>query len=94
MSETPVRLSDLASMLMAMEADCSLTWCDTCGAWMEHDDEALARTEDYTGCWKIATGRTRDNHLCRSWRGTLIDEVRLWGKSRAPTAKGESDAQP
>lgn len=72
-----VSAEDLQSMLDAMEADDSLYWCEVCGAWLKCDDEALATTEDFTGCWKAATGDSRYDHLCRSQRGALIDEVRL-----------------
>ncbi|TPK59011.1 MULTISPECIES: hypothetical protein [unclassified Mesorhizobium] len=72
-----IRASDLRSMLTAMEADDSLRWCDTCGAWLECDDEALALTEDFTGCWKAATCNPKWDHLCRSHRGTMIDELKM-----------------
>jgi hypothetical protein len=74
--EIAVRAEDLQSMLTAMEADDTVRWCEICGAWLAYDDEALATTEYFTGCWKAATGDSRYDHLCRSWRGTMIDEVR------------------
>lgn len=72
-----VSAETLASMLLSMEADDTLTWCETCGAWLEIDDEARATAGDYTGCWKIATDDPRWDHLCRSDRGAMINEVKL-----------------
>lgn len=82
--EIAVRAADLRSMLNAMEADETLHWCETCGAWIEIDNPALATAEDFTGCWKIATvGHPDWNHLCVSWRGALIDELKLHEKEAA-----------
>ncbi len=75
-----VPIDALRSMLTAMEADDSLRWCETCGAWLAIDDEALAITEDFTGCWKAATRDPRWDHLCRSERGALIDELKMLEK--------------
>lgn len=72
-----VRASDLRSMLTAMEACTDLVWCETCGAWLDYDDEARASTGDFTGCWKAATRNPAWDHLCRSHRGTMIDELKL-----------------
>lgn len=57
--------------------DDTLVICETCGAWLDISDPATATTADYTGCWKMATGRDRDSHLCRSSRGVTIEECRL-----------------
>ena len=69
--------SEFLLMLESMESDGGLVWCEVCGAWLRHDDEALATTEDLTACWKAATGRRQDDHLCRSYRGALIDEAKM-----------------
>lgn len=87
MVQISVRADDLDSMLKAMEADGNLVWCETCGAWLDYDDEALASTEDFTGCWKVATGDSRWDHLCRSHRGAMIDEVKLAMKDAALNEK-------
>lgn len=84
--EISVRAEDLRSMLTAMDADETLHWCSTCGAWIECDSPALATTEDFVGCWKIATGGdAKWNHLCVSQRGTMIDELKLIERDSAPS---------
>lgn len=57
--------------------DDTLVVCETCGAWLDISDPATATTDDYTGCWKMATGRALDEHLCRSHRGAILDAARL-----------------
>lgn len=63
--------ADYDRLLQAAEADDMVVYCETCGAWLDRDDEATATTDDYTGCWKIATGRNEDEHLCRSYRASV-----------------------
>lgn len=72
-----VSIADLKQMLESMECDDTLHWCEHCGAWLQDDDPALATADLYTGCWKMATGRKSDEHLCRSHRGAIIHEVKL-----------------
>ena len=73
-----VPIDMLRSMLDAMEACGHLHWCETCGAWMDEADEALARAEDFIGCWKIATGdHAQWGNSCRSERGAIIDELKM-----------------
>jgi hypothetical protein len=55
-------------LLDAAVSDDMLLWCDTCGAWIERDDEAACSADDFTGCWKAATHDPRFDHLCRSHR--------------------------
>lgn len=63
-------VEDYDRLLIAAEADDMLLWCETCGAWIDRDDEAAAHTEDFIGCWKAAAGREEDSHLCRSHRAS------------------------
>lgn len=61
-------VKDYDRLLIAAEGDDMLLWCETCGAWIDRDDPAAAHTEDFDGCWKAATRREQDSHLCRSYR--------------------------
>ena len=63
-----VPVADYRRLLEGAESDDMIVHCETCGAWLDRDDEACASTDDYTGCWKVATRRERDAHLCRSYR--------------------------
>lgn len=65
--------ADYERLLMAAESDDMLIWCETCGAWLDSDDEACATTADYRGCWKVASAAERDNHLCRSYRALATE---------------------
>lgn len=42
--------------------------CETCGAWLDRNDPAVATTDDYTGCWKVAAGQSDNGNNCRSYR--------------------------
>ena len=55
-------------LLMAAEADDMIVRCEFCGAWMDRAEAACAPIEDFSGCWKMATGRESDAHLCVSHR--------------------------
>lgn len=55
-------------LLEAAKCDESIGWCERCGAWLDHDDPAFLRTEEFEGCVYAATGRKADGHLCRSHR--------------------------
>jgi hypothetical protein len=60
--------ADYRRLLQAAESDDSLIWCEVCGAWLERDDPACCTADDFSGCWKAATHRPQDDHLCRSHR--------------------------
>lgn len=60
--------------------DDMLVICETCGAWLDRNDPATATTDDYTGCWKMATGQERYTHLCRSDRGATLEVCRTTPK--------------
>lgn len=69
MSDTiTIPLADYKRLLDAAADDDMLAWCEVCGAWIDRNDEAYATTDEFTGCWKVATRRKRDEHLCRSYR--------------------------
>ena len=55
-------------LLLAADTDEMIVRCEVCHAWLDRDDPACASAEDFTGCWKAATGRQQDSHLCRSHR--------------------------
>lgn len=63
-----VPVEDYRRLLESTESDGMIVSCETCGAWLDRDDPACASTDDYTGCWKVATRRDCDAHLCRSYR--------------------------
>ena len=74
-----VPVSDFRRMWEALETDETIKWCETCGAWLT--DEEAASTEDYTGCWKIATGGKHNAENCKSYRAdwkprAMIAEVK------------------
>lgn len=85
---------DYDRLLMAAEADDMIEWCETCGAWIDRDDEACAHTEDFIGCWKAATHT--DTELCRSYRASDAVEAirgrrRMEEKLRSQSLKGEDE---
>lgn len=55
-------------LLEAAEHDEMIVICEVCGAWMDINEPACATTDDFTGCWKVATRREQDSHLCVSHR--------------------------
>lgn len=70
MTDITIPLADYKRLLECAEADPDIVWCETCGAWLDINDPARATTEDYVGCWKVATGREQDEANCKSYRGT------------------------
>lgn len=60
-------VSEYKLLLEHIEDDMIVT-CEHCGAWLHRDDPACATTEDWNGCWYMATDRDRDRHLCRAYR--------------------------
>jgi hypothetical protein len=72
-----VPIDILRSMLDAMEVSGHLHWCETCGAWMDEADEALARVDGFETCWKVVTENARWEGCCRSERGAIIDELKM-----------------
>jgi hypothetical protein len=63
-----IPLADYKRLLEAAEGDDMIVWCEVCGAWLDRDDPACAPVEDFTGCWKVASKRPKDEALCRSYR--------------------------
>jgi hypothetical protein len=63
-----IPIADYRRLLEAAEADDMIAWCETCRAWLDKDDPATCMADDFTGCWKAATGRADLSHLCRSYR--------------------------
>lgn len=61
-------VEDYERLVEAATCDDMIVICIQCGAWLDRDDEAYAGVEDFAGCWKAATDRTQDEHLCRSYR--------------------------
>jgi hypothetical protein len=66
-----IPLADYERLLVAAEMDDMIVWCETCGAWMDRDDEVCAPVQDFTGCWKAATHDSKYDHLCKSYRATV-----------------------
>ena len=65
-----IPLADYKRLLEALEGDDMIVRCETCGAWLDRDEEACAITDDFTGCWKAATHSAKYDHLCKSYRAT------------------------
>lgn len=63
-----IPLADYERLLTLVELDDMLITCEVCGAWIDREDPACASTDDFQGCWKVASARPRDAHLCRSYR--------------------------
>lgn len=63
-----IPLADYERLLELVGLDDMLITCEVCGAWIDREDPACASTEDFHGCWKVATARPQDAHLCRSYR--------------------------
>jgi len=63
-----ITVSDYKRLLAAAECDDMIVWCETCKAWLDRDDPATCTADDFTGCWKVATHRAQEAHLCRSYR--------------------------
>lgn len=72
-----VPAADFLRLIEAAESDELFHWCEICKAWIEHDDAALASTEDFEGCWFRATDRPRDSDLCRQYRGLMRETAEL-----------------
>lgn len=68
-----IPLADYRRLLMAAESDEMIVNCETCGAWLDRDEEACASAEDFTGCWKAATCDAKYDHLCKSYRATVAE---------------------
>lgn len=63
-----IPLADYRRLLHAAEADDTIVWCSTCGAWLAIDEPACAVVDDYTGCWKMAAGMEHTPETCKSYR--------------------------
>lgn len=61
-------IEDYERLLEAAECDDMIRTCDICGAWIDMDDPAFIRGEDYQGCVYYCTGLERDKKLCRRYR--------------------------
>lgn len=69
-----IPLSDYKRLLECAESDDMIIWCETCGGWIDRDDEAYATTDGFNGCWKAATCDSKYDHLCRSYRATIVEQ--------------------
>ena len=72
-----IPLADYERLLQCAESDDMIVTCEVCGAWMDLDDPACASTDEFTGCWKIASDRPKDQALCRSYRATVREQPRI-----------------
>ena len=79
-----ISVEDYQRMRASIEYDPNMVNCDTCGAWLHRDEAACATTDDYTGCWKMATGDSRDDNECKSRRAAIDEEIKLKGQWSAP----------
>lgn len=73
-------LSDYKALLEAALCDDMIVWCEACGAWLHRQDPFCATTDDFTGCWKAATG---EGDQCRSYRAHSAEEAEV--KSAMPS---------
>lgn len=72
-----IPIEDYRRLLDASEADDTIVRCETCSAWLDHEEAAI--TDDFTGCWKAATGRSEYDHLCKSYRALDRGSPRISG---------------
>lgn len=75
MTDVTIPLADYERLLAAADGDDMIVTCDTCGAWLDRDDPCVATTDDFTGCWKAATGGQHDNG-CRAYRMHTLEAAR------------------
>jgi hypothetical protein len=61
-------LDDYKRLLESAWCDDMMIKCEVCGAWLDRDDPATAKLEDFEGCWKMAARDGKHDHLCRSYR--------------------------
>ena len=66
-----IPLADYNRLVACAESDDMIVWCETCGAWLDRDEDACANAQDFTGCWKAATRDSKYDHLCKSYRATV-----------------------
>lgn len=71
-----VPLADYERLLEASDADDMLVNCDVCGAWLDRADTWTATTDDFTGCWKAATGGMRAEE-CKAYRAHALEAAQL-----------------
>jgi hypothetical protein len=69
-----IPLADYKRLLELTDYDDMIVTCDVCGAWLDRDDPACATIDDFTGCWKVASDRPKDQALCRSYRATVCEQ--------------------
>ena len=69
-----IPLADYNRLLECAEMDDMIVWCETCGAWIDRNDDACATSDDFNGCWKAATCDSKYDHLCRSYRATVREQ--------------------
>lgn len=72
-----IPLADYRRLLESAQVDDDIEWCEACGAWMGVDDPACVMVDDFRGCWKAATGDSKYDSLCRSYR--VIEPKRTKG---------------
>lgn len=72
-----IPLADYELLIGLVELDDMFVICEVCGAWLHRDDPATCSVDDFNGCWKVATRREKDQHLCRSYRATVREFPRL-----------------
>ena len=65
-----IPLEDYARLIALAECNDMMVKCETCGAWLDRDEEACVVTEEFQGCWKAAT---RSGELCKSYRATVME---------------------
>jgi hypothetical protein len=68
-----IPIEDYLTLVDHAEASDMIVKCETCGAWLVTDETACATTEDYTGCWKMATDDHRFANDCKSYRATVAE---------------------
>lgn len=66
MESITLSIDEYKRLLMASGADDTIVLCEVCGAWMGMEEPVYCTAEDFTGCWKMATGA--EDGLCVSHR--------------------------
>lgn len=65
-------IEDYKRLLEAAECDDMISECEVCGAWLDTNDPAFLRSDDFTGCVYYCTGLERDKALCRRYRALKV----------------------
>ena len=64
--------ADYARMLVSLEADDNVSWCQECGAFLYQDEKCTV--DDFDGCWFAAIGQEKYRASCKRHRAKIAQE--------------------